>query len=196
MNTDTTAVLASSRLFDANSYANLADLSFNSMSVHTGTPTDAWTEPTAKRLYTTMIVGAIAMGGTSFDITDVQAWLPAVGQPDSAVAWDNAVLWSQHPTLSAHDVSMFMRNMPGADLRALQSIYDLAAAAFGDIPDLHPRYRFDVDADSGRPLLFLNIDTHGMDTDEQLKREVTLHEKIFQDDSLKSALTYHVVSVY
>lgn len=92
------------------------------------------------------------------------------------------------------EVHQFRFTAPWADAQAMQAIHSLALAAFADrMTDVS--YHAEVDHESMQPMLFLKIDTHGMDMGEIIARELQLFEKIVTDDALNTANRYHVISV-
>lgn len=103
---------------------------------------------------------------------------------------------TKHPTLQSEEVKKFQRLMFGADVDALQGIFDIARAKFSDIPNLTWNYQASIDRDTGEPQLFLRFDTHGMDVDAQMDREIAMHEAIANDQRLVEAKKYNVITVF
>lgn len=105
-------------------------------------------------------------------------------------------LTSQFDTVDKDpSVAKFMTVMPGADLVAVQQIFDLAIQSFHS-PIGYPVPSFDMDMEESGPVLCLDLDTHGMETDEQLRREIPMREFILQDARLKAAKQYLVINIY
>lgn len=124
-----------------------------------------------------------------------EPWIHGSVLPETASPWDNSAATRQHPTMTSSVVQQFMRMSPQADARALADIFDVVMAHFSDVPDLDASYSVYVDPDTEEPQLFLNVDTHGMDVDEDLRRQLLMREKIFSDDRMRAAKAYNVIAV-
>lgn len=106
----------------------------------------------------------------------------------------------QVPLLSHNSAEMakiqdFMLARPAADFRAIERIHTLAAQSFasvGAVPSIEVR----VEEEPEGPALFITVDTHGMDFDEQIRRELTMRESIWADTQLQAAKNYVVISVF
>lgn len=90
-------------------------------------------------------------------------------------------------------LNQFKLQMPAADLAAVQRICDMAARAF----QASRRLSLDisVEQEEAGPALFLTLDTHSMDFDEQLRQEAALRSAIQADGRLASAKRYVVIAV-
>lgn len=90
-------------------------------------------------------------------------------------------------------VADFKQRVPHADLGAIQAIFELAVKNFSG------NFRMDssfsvVEEDAG-PALFLSLDTHGLDFDDQLLRELKLRDEILSNPRLAAAKPYIVLAI-
>lgn len=162
----------------------------------------AWLGKTAAAA-TTVVAASTAMV-PSFAM---DAFIPSVAP--TAAAWhglsqkaavNSETAWHErgtleHPTMKAEAVQQFQTMMPEADLPALRAIFDLMHAQFSDVQKLSWAYQATVDSDTLAPELFLQFDTHGMDIDEQLERELKARDAMMHSPRLLLAKHYHVVTV-
>jgi hypothetical protein len=82
-----------------------------------------------------------------------------------------------------------------ADIEAIRQIHDVALARFSDLKQVTASYEFSEDFDTGKPMLFLEIDTHGMDLAEQMRREKSIFATISQNPALRAANAYNILTV-
>lgn len=92
-------------------------------------------------------------------------------------------------------VAKFMAALPGADLGAVQQMHDLAVNTFSSALGT-PHATFEMEVDENGPVLFLTLDTHGMETGEQIRRELPMRERILADDRLRAAKQYLVINPF
>lgn len=83
-----------------------------------------------------------------------------------------------------------------ADKGAILQMYELAKAQF-EANEHVLKTTFEVGADEiSGPTLFMNIDTNGMDIDEQLRKEVEVRDVIRADERLREAKKYVVINFF
>lgn len=104
------------------------------------------------------------------------------------------------PVLSHNSAEMvkilnFMLARPAADFAAIGRIHALAAQSFACM-DAQPSIEVRVEEEPDGPALFMTVDTHGMDFDEQMRREQAMRDTIWADAQLQAAKNYVVISVY
>lgn len=138
---------------------------------------------------------AVTFVSTIASVANAMPWINGSVLPETASPWDNSATTRQHPTMTSSAVQQFLRISPQADARALMDIFDVVMAHFSDVPDLGASYSVFVDPDTNAAQLILDIDSRGMDTDEQLHRELLMREKVFSDERMKAAKQYNVISV-
>lgn len=115
--------------------------------------------------------------------------------PATVVGWDDAAQSiTGHPTMCSPEVASYLQAARDEDITTLRALYDRFTAAFGDAPHLEASYRFSFDHETENPLLFLTLDTHGMDLEEVMLREMAVHELIAQDPVLKAATKNHIIT--
>lgn len=126
----------------------------------------------------------------------VGQWLQPDHQPATAQQWDNpASVLKSHPTMSSPKVLELRRALPQADVLAIRDMYDLTEQFFGDVDNLEREYSFHRDYDTGEPVLFLTLRTHGnLDVDQLLEREMNLFAAVDKQPVLKAVQAYHVVT--
>lgn len=123
-------------------------------------------------------------------------WVQTYDAPHTTVTWDSLQhRLQQHPAMTSPQVQSFIRAAPLADVTAIRDIYDLTEEFFGDVVGLQREYSFHNDHDTGEPVLFLTLRTHGqLDVDELLEREVGLLTAADTQPALKATQAYHVVT--
>lgn len=141
-----------------------------------------------------IFVGAVAVINPTLPMTAEPQWLPMENLSSSAVTWKNPAT-SSHPTMLSAEVKKFQMAMFNPDMEALRDIFDIAHGFFWDVSGLTWTYEANFDNDTQSPLLFLQFDTHGMDLDEQIRREVNMHEAFAANDRWRKAKEYNVVTV-
>lgn len=122
--------------------------------------------------------------------------LPSHAQPVTAEQWDNPSSYLRsHPTMLSPQVHELRRALPQADVMAIRDLYDLTDKFFGDVENLEREYSFHRDHDTGEPILFLTLRTHGqLDVDQLLEREIAFFSEADAQPALKAAQVYHVVT--
>lgn len=85
---------------------------------------------------------------------------------------------------------------PATDVGAIAQIHALAAQSFATPTGGAPQIDYRVEDEPDGPALFLTVDTHGMDFDEQMRRELAMRDAIWADARLQAAKNYVVISVY
>ncbi len=83
--------------------------------------------------------------------------------------------------------------IPAVDLDAVQRICDMTTQAFQAAQRLS--LDISIEQEETGPALFLTLDTHGMDFNEQLACEAQLRAAIQADRQLAEAKRYLVISV-
>ena len=143
---------------------------------------------------TAATAGAMAITGGA---TAAQAWAISVTAPTAARAkWENVASALRHPIMSNPEVQHFIQSARlTADIEAIRQIHDVALARFSDLKQVTASYEFSEDFDTGKPMLFLEIDTHGMDLAEQMRREQSIFATISQNPALRAANAYNILTV-
>lgn len=100
-----------------------------------------------------------------------------------------------HNSAEMAKIQDFMLARPAADFRAIERIHMLAAQSFASM-DAAPSIDVRVEEEPEGPALFMTVDTHGMDFDEQMRREQAMRDAIWADAQLQAAKNYVVISVY
>lgn len=90
-------------------------------------------------------------------------------------------------------VAEFKQRVPYADLAAIQAIFELAIKNFSG--NFRLDSSFSVVEEDGGPALFLSLDTHGLDFDDQLVRELKLRDEILSNPRLAAAKPYVVLAI-
>lgn len=139
-----------------------------------------------------LVLTALAAGAGSSSATG----LPVHAQPVTAEQWDNPTFYLRsHPTMLSPQVLELRRALPHADVMAIRDLYDLSGKVFKDVTDLEREYSFHRDHDTGEPVLFLTLRTHGqLDVDQLLERESALFAEADAQPALKAVQAYHVVT--
>lgn len=148
-----------------------------------------------------MLAGTLAMGWPGIQPANDWAWQPPTTQgyqslgalPAAMAAQDNVANPIGYNIMKHASVNQFRLQFPAADLVAVQGIYDLAVKAFQTASRLS--VGISVEQEETGPALFLSLDTHGMDFDDQLQHETALRAAIQADDRLAEAKRYLVISV-
>lgn len=148
-----------------------------------------------------MLAGSLAMGWPGIQPADDRAWQPPTTQgyqslgalPAALAAQDNVANPIGYHIMKHASVNQFRLQFPAADLVAVQGIYDRAVQAFQAASRLS--VGISVEQEETGPALFLSLDTHGMDFDEQLQHETALRSAIAADSRLAAAKRYVVISV-
>ncbi len=148
-----------------------------------------------------MLASSLAMGWTGFQPANDWAGQPPTTQgyqslgalPAAMAAQDNVANPIGYNIMKHTSVNQFRLQFPAADLGAVQDIYDRAVKAFQTASRLS--VGISVEQEEAGPALFLSLDTHGMDFDEQLRHETALRSAIAADSRLAEAKRYLVISV-
>ncbi|OGB68595.1 MAG: hypothetical protein A2486_16170 [Burkholderiales bacterium RIFOXYC12_FULL_65_23] len=148
-----------------------------------------------------MLVSSLAMGWPGVQPASDWAWRPSTTQgyqnlgalPAAIAAQDNVATPIGYNIMNHASVNQFRLQFPAADIVAVQGIYDLAVQAFQTASRLS--VGISVEQEETGPALFLSLDTHGMDFDEQLRHETALRSAIQADGRLAEAKRYLVISV-
>lgn len=113
--------------------------------------------------------------------------------PAGMVTRDDVAITRDHDIMSHLAVNQFKLQMPAADLDAVQRICNMTTQAFQAAQRLS--LDISIEQEDTGPALFLTLDTHGMDFDEQLQCETQLRDAIQADRRLAEAKRYLVISV-
>jgi hypothetical protein len=148
-----------------------------------------------------MLAGSLAIGWPGVHPANDWAWQPPTTQgyqslgalPAAIAAQDNVASPIGYNIMNHASVNQFRLQFPAADLVAVQGIYDLAVKAFQAASRLS--VCISIEQEETGPALFLSLDTHGMDFDEQLRHETALRSTIAADGRLAEAKRYLVISV-
>lgn len=154
----------------------------------------AATTATAAAWITTALVASLT---PSAKTPWANPWVDLLDFPVSNVTWDNLTGFQRpaHPTMQSQEVKKFQLALLDADMDALRDIFDIVQLSFSDVPGMSWSYRESRDHDTLEPQLFLRVDTHGMDLDEQMKRELVMREAIASAPRLVAAKQYHVITI-
>ncbi len=144
--------------------------------------------------YGAMLVSSLAMmGWPGVQPPTTQGYQSLGALPAAMAAQDNVANPIGYKIMNHASVNQFRLQFPAADLEAVQGIYDLAVKAFQAASRLSAG--LSVEQEETGPALFLSLDTHGMDFDEQLRHETALRAAIAADSRLAEAKRYLVISV-
>lgn len=94
------------------------------------------------------------------------------------------------------NVQTFLQAHTSADLGAIAQIHALASNGFAMAPGFRPAIQFRMEQEPEGPMLFISVDTHGMEFEEQMRREMVMREAIINDERLAAAKNYVVINVY
>lgn len=99
-----------------------------------------------------------------------------------AITCENAAFAPRANIMQEPAVQLFVQRVPSASERAVQRIHDLAMERFGHWPTLDTVFSLEEEEDG--PALFVSLDTHGMDFDEQMRLELAMNADIHRDPEL------------
>lgn len=158
---------------------------------------EPWHHKVARQLTTALTAATAGATAITGGAAAAQAWTASVTAPTAARAtWDNVVSALRHPIMSHPEVQHFIQSARlKADIEAIRQIYDVALSRFSDLDQVTASYEFSEDFDTGKPMLFLEIDTHGMDLAEQMRREQSIFAMISQSPALRAANAYNILTV-
>ena len=151
-------------------------------------------------LKTTAATAAVAMMVGS-------GWAPAHAAAPQSTARSGLLSYGgaglgQQPAMHAaqtaldQNVQTFVQERVGADLGAIQEMHRMAVHSFATPLGL-PAVEFEASSEEeSGPVLFMTLNTHGMDFDEQMRRETALRETIWANERLREAKKYVVISIY
>lgn len=99
-----------------------------------------------------------------------------------AITCENSAFSPRSNIMQEPAVQLFIERVPSASERAVQRIHDLAMERFGHWPTLDTVFSLEEEEDGAA--LFVSLDTHGMDFDEQMRLELAMNADIHRDPEL------------
>lgn len=132
--------------------------------------------------------GTVTLDGRSMESRLVRA-LP------TSRSWGSQAAREVHPALRSAVLQQYLLQNASADASALCAIFDLVQSHFSGLIRLSTEYSLVADDDMGETLLSLNVDTHGLDLDRLIEREIGIRDAIAKDPSLSNAKKYLVLNV-
>lgn len=121
---------------------------------------------------------------------------PIAGTPQTGARWENDGFVRNSFFMETPAFQSFKRMMPTMDEAAVSSICHLTLRHFSDVKGLQWDLRAKHVRDAQIPLLFLRVNTQGLDIDELIERELRLREDIAANARLSSAGDYMVISLF
>lgn len=112
-----------------------------------------------------------------------------------AATWERVTTSYIDPVRTSVAVQQYCISAPGTDIIALRYIYEMVAISFAGRP-VEMAFELSIDFDTEEPLLILSVDTHGMDVDEILDKEIKLRQEIAQSVQLSEAKKYLTLSIF
>jgi hypothetical protein len=90
-------------------------------------------------------------------------------------------------------VSAFLRAHSDISVETLEQVLQWVGEQFADAAR---SYSIEYDDETQQPMLWLDVETGGMDLREQIRREQELHAKLAKLPNGRALLAKHVISVH
>lgn len=141
----------------------------------------------------TVAVASATLAGIG-SLANYEAWLPTSVLPTTSVTWARELQATTIlPVQKYEAVNEFLRAAPQANVQVIDSIHSLIQTVF---PEAGISYWTETDLDTRLVNLHVDVETYGLAFNSQVKKEVSLHQKIAQIPGGLLAMEREIISVF
>lgn len=155
--------------------------------------TGGWFARRVNAIQTSAMTCFLGVNAGTTHSSNGHSWTLSEALPATIAYWANPVVSARQSLMNQAAVSAFLRAHSDISVETLEQVLQWVGEQFADAAR---SYSIEYDDETQQPMLWLDVETGGMDLREQIRREQELHAKLAKLPNGRALLAKHVISVH